>query len=94
VAEVNPAFTSVIGRIKYAKRLGVSIHQAALAIGRRSLGYSEVCPDRGLIPDGKGDHLIVELTARTRSAHGWSHLLRELAALEASQTARAVQDAP
>jgi len=60
VAEVNPTFTSVIGRIKYAKRLGVSVHQAAaLAIGRRSMGYSETCPDRGSIPDGKGDHLIV-----------------------------------
>jgi hypothetical protein len=74
VAEVNSAFTSVIGRIKYAKRLGVSVHQAAaLAIGRRSMGYSETCPDRGLIPDSKGDHPIVGLPVRKRRAHAWSH---------------------
>jgi hypothetical protein len=101
----------VIGRIKYAKRLGVSVHQAAaLAIGRRGMGYSETCPDRGFIPDGKGDHLIVEFPVRKRSAHAWSHWgkvsnavqatlaewhrLRKLAALEASQTAQAVQGAP
>jgi IS605 OrfB family transposase len=36
VEEVNPAFTSLIGRVKFAKRYGLSIHQAAaLVIGRR-----------------------------------------------------------
>lgn len=28
-AHVNPAYTSVIGRVKWAKPLGISVHQAA-----------------------------------------------------------------
>ncbi|MBC7617753.1 MAG: hypothetical protein H7293_01945 [Candidatus Saccharibacteria bacterium] len=74
VKEVNPAFTSVIGRIKYAKRHGASVHQAAaLAIGRRGMSYSETVPVRGQIPDGKDDHLLVKFPARKLSAHEWAH---------------------
>ncbi|MHB1641152.1 MAG: hypothetical protein ACYCS8_00650 [Acidithiobacillus sp.] len=37
--QVNPAFTSVIGRINYAHRYGLTVHQgAAVAIGRRAFG--------------------------------------------------------
>jgi hypothetical protein len=37
-------------RIKYAKRLGVSTHQAAaLAIGRRGLGFREHAPTCSVI---------------------------------------------
>jgi IS605 OrfB family transposase len=72
--EVNPAYTSVIGRVKYARPLGVSVHQAAaLAIARRGMGFGEAAPERPLIPDGKGDHLIIELPARNRSMREWSH---------------------
>ncbi len=40
--EVNPAYTSVIGKAKYRKRLGVSDHQsAAFAIARRGMGLKE-----------------------------------------------------
>jgi hypothetical protein len=111
VAEVHPAFTSLISRIMYAKRLDASVYQAAaLAISRRSMGYSETCPDLGFIPGGNGDHLIVWFPVRKRSAHAWSHWgkvsnavqvtlakwhrMRKLAALEASQTAQAIQGAP
>ncbi len=67
-------YTSVIGRVKYAKPLGVSVHQAAaLVIARRGMGYGEAAPARPVIPDGKGDHLIVELPVRNRSMHEWSH---------------------
>jgi IS605 OrfB family transposase len=42
MAEVNPAYTSKIGKAKYLKRLGLSIHEAAaLCIGRRFYGYGE-----------------------------------------------------
>jgi IS605 OrfB family transposase len=62
---VNPAYTSVIGWIKYAKRLGVSTHQAAaLTIGRRGVGFREHAPNCSVIPDGKGDHLVFELPAK------------------------------
>jgi IS605 OrfB family transposase len=82
-AEVNPAYTSVIGRVKYAKPLGVSVHQAAaLAIARRGMGYGEAAPARPVIPDGKGDHLIVELPARNRSMHEWSHWAKVRSAVQ------------
>ena len=42
VARVNPAYTSVVGRVKTAPTRGVSVHQgAALAIARRALGFDE-----------------------------------------------------
>ncbi len=56
---VNPAYTSVIGRINYAKRHGLSIHlAAALTIGRRYLRFSERVPSSlSEIPDGKDSHV-------------------------------------
>jgi IS605 OrfB family transposase len=42
LAQVNPAYTSVIGRVKYAKCRAMSVHHAAaLAIGRLAIGYGE-----------------------------------------------------
>ena len=52
---VNPAFSSVMGRVKYMERLGLSVHQAAAyVLARRLLGYSERVPDRVDCPDGDG----------------------------------------
>jgi len=43
--QVNPAYTSVIGRFKYSKNYGLSVHEgASLVIGRRGLGYKEKLP--------------------------------------------------
>ena len=74
VEEVNPAFTSLIGRVKFAKRYGLSIHQAAaLVIGRRFLGASERIPRRlDTIPDGKGGHVALPLPVRNRGEHVWT----------------------
>ena len=45
VKQVNPAFSSVIGRVKFMERYGLSVHQAAaLVLARRSLGFSERIP--------------------------------------------------
>lgn len=42
---VNPAYTSVMGSVKYAGRLGLSVHNAAAGvIARRAQGYSEKLP--------------------------------------------------
>jgi IS605 OrfB family transposase len=42
LCKVNPAFTSVIGRTKYARGRAMSTHHAAaLVIGRRAQGYGE-----------------------------------------------------
>ena len=43
--KVSPAYTSQIGKVKFAKKYGISVHQAASAvIGRRALGIRERIP--------------------------------------------------
>ena len=58
--KVAPAFTSQIGKIKYMRHYGISIHvAAAMTIGRRSIGFKERPPKsiRHLIPqDNKNRH--------------------------------------
>jgi IS605 OrfB family transposase len=73
VYSISPAFTSLIGRVNYAERYGLSIHHAAaLCIGRRYLGLSEKMPKgRRKIPDGKGGHVTLDLPVRNRSRHVW-----------------------
>ena len=45
IKQINPAYSSVIGRFKYSQKYGLSVHQAAaLVIGRRGLGYKEKLP--------------------------------------------------
>jgi IS605 OrfB family transposase len=73
VHQVNPAFTSIMGRVNYAKRYGLSIHlAAALCIARRYQKFSEApgSPE-GMIPDGKGGHVAFVLPARNRTKHVW-----------------------
>ena len=73
VHSINPAFTSLIGRVKFAERYGLTIHiAAAICIGRRFLGVSERMPQgQREIPDGKGGHVTLDLPARNRSRHVW-----------------------
>ncbi len=53
VFQVNPAYSSVIGRVKFMERYGLTVHQAAaLALARRLLGCSERVPRRRECPDG------------------------------------------
>jgi IS605 OrfB family transposase len=71
---INPAYTSVIGRVKYAPRYNLSVHQAAACvIGRRFLSFSERAPRcQGPISDGKSGHVTFPLPARNRGKHVWS----------------------
>ena len=73
VSQVNPAYTSIIGRVKFAKPYGLSIHQAAaLTIGRRYLHFSEKVPSSlREIPDGKGNHVTLSLPVRKDDGHVW-----------------------
>ncbi len=42
---VNPAYTSQIGKMKYMRQLGISIHEsAAYVIGRRGMSFKEKLP--------------------------------------------------
>jgi len=72
VIEVNPAYTSTIGQINFAKRFGISVHQgAALAIARRGLGFNEKPAAAEIIlPDGV--HVTLALPARNRTKHVWT----------------------
>ena len=51
VCQANPAFSSVIGRVKFMERYGLSVHQAAaLVLARRLLCCSERIPTGGSVP--------------------------------------------
>lgn len=64
VRKVNPAYTSQIGKLKFMRQLGLSIHEAAAyAIGRRAMGIEDQVPNPLA-------HLIPE---KTRAGHYWSH---------------------
>ncbi|MHB1544965.1 MAG: IS200/IS605 family accessory protein TnpB-related protein [Gammaproteobacteria bacterium] len=96
VMMVNPAFTSVIGRIHYASRYGLTVHQgAAVAIGRRVLRLREV-PAHRLVdgekifkaPDGRNGHVTLVAPVRKRSRHVWSYLSRVNRRLKAALAAQ------
>ena len=74
VKQINPAYTSLIGRVKFANRYGLSIHHAAaLVIARRLLGFSERPPSTtDKIPDGKNAQVTLVLPVRNRTEHVWS----------------------
>ena len=64
VVQVNPAFTSQIGKVKYMGRYGLSVHEAAaLAVARRAMGFRERIPSRyrDVLPPDKVKR------------HHWSH---------------------
>ena len=74
VHQVNPAYSSVIGRVKFMERYGLSVHQAAaLVLARRSLGFSERIPRRWACPVGNGVHVAFALPARKRVKHVWTY---------------------
>ena len=74
VHHVNPAYSSVIGRVKFMERYGLSVHQAAaLVLARRSLGFSERIPRRWACPVGNGVHVAFTVPARKRVKHVWTY---------------------
>ena len=74
VHQVNPAYSSVIGRVKFMKRYGLNVHQAAaLVLARRLLGCSERIPRRWVCPVGNGVHVAFTVPARKRVKHVWTY---------------------
>ena len=74
VYQVNPAFSSVIGRVKFMERYGLSVHQAAaLVLARRLLGCSERIPRLRVAPVGNGVHVAFTVPARKRVKHVWAY---------------------
>ncbi|WP_236600034.1 transposase [Ramlibacter alkalitolerans] len=83
VLSVNPAYTSVIGRIKYSVPLGITTHEAAaVAIARRSQQVRERAPQPGktLLVPVKGGVTAWTSPAWTKPqhrAHPWRRIARE-----------------
>ena len=74
VNQVNPAFSSVIGRVKFMERYGLSVHQAAaLVLARRLLGCSERIPRRWVCPVGNGVQVAFTVPVRKRVKHVWTY---------------------
>ena len=89
VYQVNPAYSSVIGRVKFMERYGLSVHQAAaLALARRLLGCREGIPRRRTAPLDNGGHVTFSVPVRKRVKHVWSYwgaVLRQLGPALAAQ---------
>ena len=74
IHQVNPAYSSVIGRVKFMERYGLSVHQAAaLVLARRLLGCSERIPSRWVCPVGNGVHVAFTVPVRKRVKHVWTY---------------------
>ncbi len=74
VHQVNPAFSSVIGRVKFMARYGLSVHQAAaLVLARRLLGCSQRIPRRRVAPVGNGVQVAFTVPVRKRVKHVWTY---------------------
>jgi len=74
IVEVNPAYTSQIGLVNFAKTKGLSVHQAAaFAIARRGSGFRErPIGKSATIPTSMGDHVTFPQPARNRGKHVWT----------------------
>ena len=74
IHQVNPAYSSVIGRVKFMERNGLGVHQAAaLVLARRLLGCSERIPRLRVCPVSNGVHVALSVPARKRVKHVWTH---------------------
>ena len=74
VHQINPAYSSVIGRVKFMERYGLTVHQAAaLVLARRLLGCSERIPRRWVCPIGNGVHVAFTVPVRKRAKHVWTY---------------------
>ena len=94
---VNPAYTSIIGLVKFAPRYGSSVHAAAaLAIARRAMALSERLPASGesiSVLLASGDRVTLPRPARIARRHvwsSWSRLARGLSAVHEGRRGRAV----
>ena len=87
VLEVNPAFTSVIGLVKFKTGYGLSTHAAAaVAIARRGLKFSEGLSTRGSKLSGVSSKTALLVPVRNRKRHVWSDWGRIAKSLRALKT--------
>ena len=74
VFQANPAYSSIIGRVRYMERYGLSVHQAAaLALARRLLSCREGIPCQRTAPLDNGGHVTFRVPVGKRVKHVWSY---------------------
>ena len=88
VIAVNPAFTSHMGRAKYARPLGISVHRAAAAmIARRGMGLSEGLSASAELPLGDGRHVTLAPPEPMGRRHVWRSWGRHFGRYQAKRKA-------
>ena len=93
VIDVNPAFTSHMGRAKYVTALGISVHRAAAAmIARRGMDLSEGMSVSGEVPLGDGRHVALPQPVRIGRKHVWASWGRHFGRYKAARKALVVAD--
>ncbi len=87
---VNPAYSSVIGRVKFSPIYNISVHlAAALVIARRHYGFSESLPRSWKnIPDNTGGHIDLPQLAKIAGKHLWSSWAKVLKNLQVALAVR------
>ena len=86
VHQVNPAFSSVIGRVKFMERYGLSVHQAAaLVLARRLPGCSERIPRQWVCPFGNGVQVAFTVPVRKHVWTYWGAISGQLRPVLAAQ---------
>ncbi len=89
---VDPAFTSIIARVSIAPRLGLSVHAgAAVAVGRRAMGFSERYPRVAevVVDLGRSGHVALAPPERMGRRHVWSGWNRFAVRMKAAREALA-----
>ena len=88
VIDVNPAFTSHMGRAKYVTALGISVHRAAAAmIARRAMDLSEGMSVSVEVPLGDGRHVALPQPVRIGRKHVWASWGRHFGRYKAARKA-------
>ena len=74
IYQVNPAYSSLVGRVKFMERYWLTVHQAAaLVLARRLPGCSERIPCRRVCPVGNGVRVAFTVPVRKRVKHVWMY---------------------
>jgi IS605 OrfB family transposase len=74
IGHVNPAYTSMLGQIKYSKKYGISVHHAAaLCIARRMQKFSEKLPRQTKVPTRRGTHMNFSVPVRNQKKSQMSY---------------------
>lgn len=84
IAQVPAYYSSLIGRVKYQKIYGLSIHQsAALVLARRAMGFKENVPKQMMsvlfAKEAKKGHQVYDLFKHWKKVQAWISNLKEKA---------------